>query len=218
MAYSVGIRTTARALRKRGYSLKEISSRFHVAKSTASLWVEDIALDAKAEKRLLGIIKRGQFISAKNRRAKTRVLEQRYFDEALEEIRSNPNHEKNVCAMIYWCEGAKDPKNGVVFTNSDPSLVKTFLKLLRTSFLLDENRFHPCIHLHSYHSPRKQLDFWAKITDINKRQFIKPYLKSNTGKRIRSGYQGCISVRYRDSDLARRLLAFARAYLNQMGA
>jgi hypothetical protein len=105
----------------------------------------------------------------------------------------------------------------MAFTNSDPKLVKTFLKLLRNSFTLDEKRFHPCIHIHSYHSPKVQLDFWSKVTDIDKQQFIKPYRKANSGKRIREGCQGCIDVRYSSSDLARRLLAIAKAFLQHTG-
>lgn len=120
-----------------------------------------------------------------------------------------------ICAMIYWCEGGKNAKYSVAFTNSDPKLVRTFLKLLRECFVLDESKFHPCIHLHSYHLPEKQLDFWSKVTDINKQQFIKPYLKPNTGKRIHENYQGCISLRYFNNDLAQQLVAIAKAYLSQ---
>jgi hypothetical protein len=116
--------------------------------------------------------------------------------------------------MIYWCEGGKNAKYGVAFTNSDPKLVRTFLTLLRENFNLDERKFHPGIHLHSYHSPGTQLDFWSKVTDIDKQQFIKPYLKPNTGKRIRKNYQGCISLRYASNDLARQLMAIAKAYLD----
>jgi len=83
------------------------------------------------------------------------------------------------------------------------------------SFTLDESKFHPCIHLYSYHSPEKQLDFWSKVTDIDKQQFIKPYLKPNTGKRIHENYQGCISLRYFNNDLARQRMAVAKAYLSQ---
>lgn len=217
MAYSYLIRRQAIQLRKRGYSLKEISKHFNVAKSTASLWSRNIILTENAEKRLLGVIKRGQFISANNKRARTKAIEQKYFDEALEEIKSKPDYDKIICAMLYWCEGAKN-SNGVAFTNSDPNLVTTFLRLLRKSFLLNEQRFRPCIHIHSYHSAQKQLDFWSKITDINKQQFIKPYRKPNGGKRIHENYQGCISVAYHSTDLARRLLAIARAFLTYTGA
>ena len=215
MAYPSSMRREAVRLRKRGYSLKELSKRFGVVKSTIALWTEGVVMDKKAERRLLTVIKRGQFVSARNKRAKTKATEDRYFKEAQEEIQSNPNYNKIICAMICWCEGGKNAKYGVAFTNSDPKLARMFLKLLRECFALDESKFHPCIHLHSYHLPEKQLDFWSKVTDIDKQQFIKPYLKSNTGKRIRKDYEGCISLRYFSNDLARRLMAVARAYLSQ---
>ena len=44
---------------------------------------------------------------------------------------------KILCALIYWCEGAK-VKTGIAFTNSDPNLVRTFLHLLKTGFDIDE--------------------------------------------------------------------------------
>lgn len=218
MAYPSSMRREAVILRKQGYSLKELSNRFGVVKSTIALWTEGVVMGEEAERRLLTVIKRGQFVSAQNKRARTKATEDQYFKEAREEIQSSPNYNKIICAMIYWCEGAKSVKGGIAFTNSDPNLVRTFLKLLRECFVLDENKFHPCIHLHSYHLPQKQLDFWSKVTDIDKQQFIRPYQKPNTGKRIHQNYQGCISVVYRSSDLARRLVAIAKAYLNLTGA
>jgi hypothetical protein len=79
--------------------------------------------------------------------------------------------------------------------------------------VVNESKFHPCVHLHEYHSLEMQLDFWSKVTNIDKRQFIRPYIKGHTAKRKREGYQGCISIRYYDADLARRLTATAKAYL-----
>ncbi len=217
MAYSNSIRYQAVQLRKKGRSLKEICECFNISKSTASLWLRDVALSERATKRLLHVIKRGQFIGARNKHAKAVALDVRYLDEAKREIRLGPDYNRLMCAMLYWCEGAKSPK-GVAFTNSDPDLVKTFLRLLRGSFKLNEEKFRVCIHLHSYHSSKRQLDFWSKITDINKQQFIKPYKKANSGKRIHKNYQGCVSVMYHSSDLARRLIAIAKAFLGHKGA
>lgn len=183
-------RREAVVLRSKGLSLKEISQRLQVSKSTVSLWVRNVHLNEVAKNKILKKIKVGQFISAENKKAKTRILEEKYKNEARKEIVENPNYERIICAIMYWCEGAKNPKNGLAFTNSDPVLVNKFLEFLRESFPIDERKFHPCIHLHSYHSPKKQLDFWSKTTKIKKRQFIKPYLKMNSGKRINSDYQG----------------------------
>jgi hypothetical protein len=218
MAYPINTKEEARELRKKGCSLKEISRSFNVAKSTASAWVEDIELSEAAKDRLLQIIKLGQFNSAENKKAQTQILELGYFYDALIEMESKPNYEKIICAMIYWCEGSKNARDGIAFINSDPKLVKKFLNLLRKNFIVDEGRFRACIHIHSYHSPETQLDFWSKITDIDKEQFIRPYQKPNTSKRIRENYQGCISIRYHDNDLARRLMAIAKAFLLHTGA
>jgi hypothetical protein len=206
-------RREAVKLRLQGKSLKEISEGLRVAKSSVSLWVRDVALSQSAKRRLLQKITAGQFVSAEKKKAQVRALEQKYLDEAKQELAHAPNYKKIICAVMYWCEGTKNPKSGLTFTNSDPLLVRKFLELLRVSFPIDEKRFHPCIHIHEYHSPERQLDFWSKITKINKRQFIKPYRKPNSGKRIHPSYQGCVSMRYHNSNLARRMLAIAKAFL-----
>lgn len=211
-------RHKAVAMRERGFSLNEIAGKLKVAKSSVSMWVSDVELSPAAEKALLGKIKLGQFIAAKKKLAKTKATEDKYFNEARDSIKKvniKGYYSKLLCALIYWCEGAKSNKNGINFVNSDYKLVKTFLGLLRKSFELDENKFRPCIHLHSYHNPQKQLDFWSHITDINKEQFVKPYIKSNSGKRIHDGYQGCIAIRYHSNDLARRLNSIAKAFINK---
>jgi hypothetical protein len=213
MAHPQEIKEKVIRLRKQGYSLNEIVPLVPAVKSTVALWMREVELDATAKERLFSRTEARYFLNAQNRRAKTLALEERYFQEALEEIKSNPNQDKIMCAMLYWCEGAKSAKAAVAFTNSDPKLIKKFVALLRASFDLDERKFRVGIHLHEYHSPDKQLDFWSKITDIDKQQFIKPYLKPHTGKRKRDNYQGCICLRYQSNDLARRLMAIAKAYL-----
>jgi hypothetical protein len=122
---------------------------------------------------------------------------------------------KFICALIYYCEGAKDKTGGVGFTNSDPKLIKVFLMLLRNNYNIDESKFRICMHLHEYHNFEQQIKFWSKVTNIKKGQFIKPYNKPNTGKRIKEGYQGCLSVKYHSSDLQKQLLMTAEAFFDK---
>lgn len=210
-------RHQAVALRRRGNSLKGIAEKLHVAKSSVSLWVRDIELSPQAKKRLLTKIKIGQFISAERKRAHTKEIEMQYVTEArvaLKNLSFTKDLNALLCALFYWCEGTKNAQSGVCFVNSDPHVIRTFLYLLRNSFSIDESKFRPGIHIHEYHNSAKQLDFWSKVTDIDKRQFIKPYLKPHSGKRIRANYPGCISLRYHSNDLARRLMAIAKAFLD----
>src|SRR3989338_5397304 len=56
------------ALRKRGYSMREISERLHVSKSSVSLWVRSVPLSPQALKRLDGIYTAGQIASQETHR------------------------------------------------------------------------------------------------------------------------------------------------------
>lgn len=218
MAHPFLKKERALQLRKEGYSLKEIAKRVRVVKSTVSLWVRNVDLDDRAKTRLLTKISVGQLVGGESRRRKVQRIMKLHYREAsraLHGLRLDDVSSKLLCAMIYWCEGGKNHYQGIRFTNSDPKLIRTFLFLLRKSFKADERKFRACIYLHAYHDAAAQLDFWSKITNIKKAQFIKPYQKANTGKRIREGYQGCVSIYYHSNDLARQLLIFAKAFFSR---
>lgn len=208
----------AQNLRKRGASLKELSQKLGISKSTASLWSRNIILSNKAQRRLLGVISKAQLISAQKRIAKTNESRFQYENkgrELIARIKISDDILKLFCGLLYWCEGSKADDNTVQFTNSEPKLIKSFVELLRRSFILDEKKFRVSLHLHGYHSAKKQIDFWSKITKIPKKQFIKPYRKPNTGKRIKLSYQGCVNLRYNDVKVARELLGIGQAFLNK---
>jgi len=205
-------------LRKKGYSLNEIVKKLKVSKSSASVWVRNAPLSITARNRLLKRVKLCQVLAAEARRKETRVKIEKHLQNASREIETkqfSKLDKKTMCALIYWCEGSKDEYSGMYFANSDPNLVKSFLSLFRSGFDLDENKFRVCIHLHEYHDPVAQLNFWSRVTSIPKKQFIKSYLKPNTGKRIRDGYPGCIGIKYHSTDMARQLLATALAFFNK---
>jgi len=216
MKLKIEERLKAVALREKGFSVNEIVSRVGVAKSSISTWVRNVPLSPAARKRLLTKIKLGQRVSAENKHRKVEDAIESYFQDALQKVRGsklNKFYRRVICSLLYWCEGIKDHYSGVGFVNSDPKLIKTFLRLFRESFEIDEKRFSACIHLHEYHNPAKQLRFWSEITGIPPHQFMKPYRKPNTGKRVRKEYPGCVAVRYHNNDIARQLLSTARAFM-----
>lgn len=210
----------AKKLRARGYSLKEISEKLNISKSTASVWFRNFKLSPGALKRLEKRRLLGSVRASETKRKKREAVDKLLADEASLLIKSTDITKKHLqlfCALLFWCEGTKDTHAGVWFVNSDPLLIKAFLAILRLSFNIQEKRLRACIHLHDYHSPKKQTLFWSKITGIPKSQFIKPYQKPHTAKRIKENYQGCISIRYYDSLLARRISALAQKLLKRYG-
>ena len=213
----------AQELRRKGFSLKEISENLKIAKSTASLWSRDIPLSKKAANRLSAKVTRGQLISARQRIARTDAIRRMYFDKGLEMVRTvaQKKRDKEIskifCALLYWCEGGKHDDRCIQFTNSDPKLIKTFVNLFRESFSIDESKFRILLHLHKYHSVQAQIKFWQTIIGVSASQFSKPYLKPNNGKRIRLDYPGCVNIRYYDANISRELLGVGRAFLEIFG-
>ncbi len=204
----------AKELRKRGYSLGEISRELKVSKSSVSIWVKDVSLDNKAKEILNTKIHKSQreFIKRNLLNGRIKQEEAKLFAKLiLKDILIDSKIKMLLCAMIFWCEGTKD--NSVSFMNSDPELLKTFIKLFRESFELNEGKFRVCVHLHTYHDRDKQLIFWSKMLKIPLNQFIKPFIKLNEGIHIRDNYQGCVSVRYHDSSIARKLKAIAKEFM-----
>lgn len=216
MAYSKIIKEKATNLRRLGFSLNEIYEKIGVSKSVISGWTKSVDLDDFAKNRILARIKSGQLISANKKREKTKEKLAAYKIRAitdLDKINLDKVTARIICSLMYWCEGGKNQFNGVRFTNSDPKLIKSFLYLFRYGFDLDENKFRVCVHLHEYHDSAKQINFWARVTSIPKNQFIKPFLKQNTGKSIKRGYPGCADIRYHSNDIAKQLLIIAESFL-----
>jgi len=192
-------------LRQKGYSLKEISNELHISKSTASLWLKNVKISPEAQKRLektersgtlrgLGTIQvRWQSIQKEIEQETKKITR-----EVLTSISLDKNYFKLLAALIFWCEGGKRSKSAVRFINSDPELVKTFLRLLRKGFVINEGKLRATLHLHGYHNEVAQRRFWSKVTGIPSKRFSKSYIKPHTGNRLRDNYPGCISIAYTD--------------------
>lgn len=201
-------------LRKKGYSLKEISKALDISKSTASVWLRDLKLSQDALNKLIKKKENGRELASAARRRGTFEALTKAMTLAQDTRRAAKYHKadlKIMCAMMYWCEGSKSINDSsLVFTNSDPDLMAFFLRLLRKTFEINENKFRVLVHLHGYHNQEKQLRFWSKVTNIQRSQFLKPYRKGNTGKYKKMNYNGCVSLRYHDVKVAREIQALAR--------
>lgn len=205
----IDARKKAAFLRKKGFSFREISEKVKISKSTASLWLRDIELSKNAKKRIykLGVNGRkkgNDLVKSRIKMADEKILKN--VEKSVGKCVLLKNDLKIVCALLYWCEGGKTEKSKLSFINSDPKLVKYFIDTFRKAFNIDEKRFRALIHIHNYHSIKKQIDFWSKITKIPKSQFTKPYRKANTKKRQKKNYQGCVSVRYYGREVRQEML------------
>ncbi len=210
----------SRRLREKGYSLKEISEKLGIAKSTASKWLSDFALSDEALERLEARKLLGRVRAAESNKKRGVLLREQISKEADRIISSIPIESSQFvifCALLFECEGAKD-YGSVDFINSDPLMISAFLYFLRNSFALEEKKFRVTMHLHEYHDEGERKKFWSKTANISQTQFTKTYFKPHTGKNYHAGYPGCIRVRYCDSRIARKLGFIAQRILEKYGS
>jgi hypothetical protein len=130
------LRERARELRTQGLDLEKIAAALGVAKSSVSLWVRDLARPARlsyeeCRKRAAEGAHR-YWAAERPARAAARATT---CAAAAAQIGTLTDRELLIAgAIAYWCEGGKSkphrPSDRVVFTNSDPSLIRFFLRFL----------------------------------------------------------------------------------------
>ncbi|MEK7564030.1 MAG: helix-turn-helix domain-containing protein [Patescibacteria group bacterium] len=205
-------------LRIQGYSIKELHKIIGVSKSTISRWIQNVPLSDKAMHRIQQNYTNGQLASQKTIKEKTRQknLEADNFAiNIINKVNLTSEISLSLCALIYQCEGSKNIKESITFTNSDPVLIKTFLYLFRNSFTINENKLKVLMHLHDYHNEEEQKEFWFKVTKIPKNQFYRSYLKKTDHKYKKEGYQGCVQIRYNDVVIGRKINSVAKLFMER---
>jgi hypothetical protein len=205
-------KSKAKVLRHKGYSLGEISRRFGISKSTASLWTKNVAISAPGMERieLQRNLGRTKGHATLHERKLVRLEEaEKEATMHMKEIVKNKFLSITIIAILYQCEGSKTGSS-IRFTNSDPHIIRLFLATFREVFTLSEEKLRARIHLHDYHDEVQMIDFWSKNTSIPKKQFYKSFMKKSNHIYKKEGYKGCLHISYNNAHNARVLASFAK--------
>lgn len=205
--YGNPIKTKALILYIRGFSYEQISDKLGIAKSTLYYWIlrsldEETRNTLKKSNNKRALIKAYEAVKKKRKRL---VYEtKRAAKCSATSFSLDKNTSKILCSLLLWAEGEKNTKC-VRFTNSDPKMIRTFLKLFRTGWHLDEAKLRVTLHLHKYHNELVQVGFWSSVTGIPVTQFNKSWVKQSTGTRKKVGYGGCARISYCSNNIALEL-------------
>lgn len=104
-------------------------------------------------------------------------------------------------AIAYWCEGTKSKPyrvdEYVRFINSDPALIRFFLRFLDKAGVPRE-RLRYRIHIHESADVNAATRYWASVTAAPSDQFARPVIKRHTPRTSTPGdkrdYHGCLQV------------------------
>lgn len=206
-------------LRRLGYSYSEILKEVRVAKSSLSLWLHSVDLSKKQKQRLtlkkIRSIRRGHKIWMQMRIKRTRKITK----EAQDYVKKLIIDEKELFlmgTMLYWAEGSKQKNRsvsqGVVFSNSDPKMIKLFLKWLKKSIKIPREQIKLEIYLHEKYRKKvkKVIGYWSKITGFFRQESDRIYFKKHKVYSVRENqrqsYYGQLRIVIRKStDLNRKI-------------
>ncbi len=208
-------------LRKQGLSYGEILKEVPVTKASLSLWLKDISLTKEQKQRL--VKKRLAFaLKGSQKRKQTRIEDTKEIkDIAVKEIGELTEREMWLISVaLYWAEGSKEKetdgriKSGRVrLSNSDPFLIKFFLKWLLDFYGISKSEIHFRIYLHesSRHRLPEVQRYWSKMLELPIDYFQKVSWKKakiNTKrKNVGENYFGLIDLDVRKSTNLNRKIA-----------
>ena len=106
--------------------------------------------------------------------------------------------------MLDWAEGSQ--AGDVVFSNSDPYMVRFIMKWFRETLHVSEHKLRARLNIHSGQDDQSIKAFWACVTELPLTQFGKSYVKKEgTGHRKNTLYQGTIRIVVCDRNLLHKI-------------
>lgn len=183
-------------LRQKGYSVPEISREVEISKSTALRYVQNVDILPEYQQNWFG--KRGG--SRKRKQIKEKIAS----EEALKLVGRISRKEKLLfISALYWAEGNK---KDFILTNTDPSLIKTFINGLVETFEITRERLQISIRIYEDIDKEKSLTFWSGVTGVAKENFINTHVLP--GKKKGKLEYGMCRVRVaKGGDLLKKIFA-----------
>lgn len=120
--------------------------------------------------------------------------------------------------MLYWAEGSKwQGETKIDFANSNPEMIKIFLKFLREIYVIQEKKLRVYLYCYENQAPGKLVNFWSGLTKIPKEQFTKPYVRLDykENKKDRMKY-GLVHIRYHDKKLFLHVMDSIQKNINNL--
>lgn len=193
-------------LRKRGKTYSEIWRNLgkFIPKSTLSYWCKMVKMPvwytSKIEKLNKENLTKAQKIAclANKERRRNFLQEIDKKNKGTPNLLNNKKISKIALAMLYLGEGSKTMRGSVMFGNSDPVIIKLFIKLLRYCYAIDEKKLRGTLQCRADQNIKELENFWSRTTAIPLSQFYKARIDPRTiGKPTKkSEYKGVCRIDY----------------------
>lgn len=220
-------------MRIAGHSYNEINAKLGVPKSTLSVWLRDVILSEKAQTRLHARVHQGVL----NGFVKRNKLQTHEAQKRAKLIRETAQNDISIIAKedlkligvaLYWAEGykrlvMKDGKertgHAISFVNSDPEMVKIFMRFLRQTLEVRDDEFRIAMRLYPNINEKVAMKYWMNVINLNKQNFTKTtYLISSASKQKRPFNRlphGTLQVAVYDTKKFHRIMGWIEGMKNR---
>ena len=197
-----GVKGEAILLRKKGFSLSEISRSLGASKSSVSGWCKGVALSEHAKNKILKKQEKGRIKGRRKAAEINRTKRQkRILDldkSAIKELSRFSSRELLILLIgLFWAEGSKTDQR-FIFSNSDPDMINLVCYILTKVMGIDKSRIRITIQINSVHKKRikKVIDFWRQYLGFAPQQFNSPYFIEVPPKKVYENFnEYCCSAR-----------------------
>lgn len=165
-------------LRQQGMSYSQIKEKLSISKSTLSGWLSEMPLS----KNRLDELQRNERVIEKIRTAKLSKRNSR-----IGIVRKNVSSEIGLLSkreffisgfFLYWAEGGKTTRYTASLSNTDPRMIRAFIKWLRI-LGAPMGKMYIRLHLYIDMNEDEEIEYWAKELKIPKTYFRKSYIKKS---------------------------------------
>jgi len=205
-------------LRRQGLSYSEVLKQIPVAKSTLSLWLRSVGLSKRQRQRLTEkklVAMRYGWLRQHQKRLE--LIKRINLEAATEFGKLKNNRLWLLGVALYWAEGTKEKESnigqGVSFNNSDPRMIKLFLRWLKEILNIPEEDIRYEIYIHKNTGNVEQaIRYWSRVINCNRgkfRVYFKRHSLKTNRKNVGRNYNGLLRITVRRStNLNRRIAAW----------
>lgn len=207
-------REQARALRKRGLSMQEITLKMKVPKSTVSYWCRDIALSHSQIRRIAKkSLSRGRIgaLRAAERKRALRIKATKWQKQiGRKDVAKISQRDLFMLgAALYWGEGNKSGNEECGLTNSSPDIIRIFMVWLKKIYGIEVQDLMLRVSINQLHRERicAVERYWSELTKVPLSQFTKPSIIKAKSRKIyknRDEHFGTLRVKVRRGTALRR--------------
>lgn len=205
------LKSKAIKMRENGNSIREVEKLLDIPRSTLSGWFKNIKLSAAQKTKLdqnwqnaLGNAREKALIWHHSQKEKRLKDAENQALQVLDNIKLENKYLLEVAlAMLYLGEGSKT--NLTSLGNTNPLVLKFFIKSLKDLYRVDKSEIKCDLHLRSDQNSQEMVGYWSQELEIPKARFLVYKDRRLAKSETYPSYKGVCLVRCGKIALQRRL-------------